>query len=144
MLNMRKKELSVILKEVSKIKDKDERTNTLRWVCQNNGAIPKILQLVYHDDFELDLPEGEVPITIWNPSNHDEFGILYNIIARRKLWNLTKNSPVSKVQKEKLFVDTLESVSKNDSELVLAVKYKKLPYKGLEKEYVKSALPELF
>jgi hypothetical protein len=144
MLNMRKKEISVILREIAKIKDTEERKTTLRWACQNNGALPKILQLIYHEDFKLDLPEGEVPQSIWNPSNHDEYGILYNIITRRKLWNLVPRSNVAKVQKEKLFVDALETVTKNDSEVVLAVKYKKLPYKGLDEKFVKESLPELF
>lgn len=139
-----KRQIFEILRDISNIKDKDERAQAIRIACTRIGTIAKFLQLVYHKDFVLDLPEKNIPDSLWKRSNHDAFGVFYNVINRRKLFNITAASRVPAAKKERLFIDILESVANKDADLVIAVLEKKLPFKNLNEKFIKETVPELF
>jgi hypothetical protein len=139
-----KRQIYDILKDISNIKNKDERAQAVRIACKRIGTIAKLLQLVYHKNFNLDLPDKTIPDNLWKRSSHDEFGILYNIINRRKLFNISKESGVASPRKESIFIDILESVGRKDADLILAILAKELPFKNLNEKFIKETLPELF
>lgn len=137
---MAKVAISEILKKCAELSKKDQRVEALR---QNaNEPIKIILQLMYHPDAKFLLPEGEPP---YKPSQFDEVNMLYTETKRLYLF-LEGSSPasMSQVKRENLFIQMLEAVTPDDAKLLLAMKDKKAPYKGLTKEIVTAAFPELF
>jgi hypothetical protein len=54
------------------------------------------------------------------------------------------NPDMRSVKRESLFIDILQSVDPEDADLLVAMKEKTSPYKGLTKEIVYAAFPELF
>jgi hypothetical protein len=48
------------------------------------------------------------------------------------------------LKRETMFVEFLESLAPKDAELILAIKDKKLPFKGITEDIVREAFPELF
>lgn len=133
-----KKALSEILSETSKITKKKERIEYLR--ANTNNALNKIIQMTY-DDTEFDLPEGTPP---YKPSEFDEPGNLYGEIRRLYLFTKDGNPNINNLKRESLFIQMLEFVNADDAKLLIGMKDKKLPYKGLTKLFVQEALPELF
>ncbi len=47
------------------------------------------------------------------------------------------------MKREQLFIDMLENLNPGDAKLLLAIKNRKLPYKGITKAIVKEAFPNL-
>jgi len=56
---------------------------------------------------------------------------------------LDPNSKLPQLKKEVLFVGVLESLDPQDAKLLLAVKDKKMPYKGITKKLVAETFPNL-
>jgi hypothetical protein len=73
----------------------------------------------------------------------DQEGRLYAELRRLYLFIEGGNPSLTKVKREYLFIQLLESIDKQDAELLVAVKDKKLPYKGLTASVVKKAFPGL-
>lgn len=53
------------------------------------------------------------------------------------------NPNLKQVRREYLFVQFLENLDKDDAELILAVKDKKIPYKGITKKFIEEVYPGL-
>jgi hypothetical protein len=52
---------------------------------------------------------------------------------------------LTKVRKERIFIEMLESISADEARLAIMIKDKKLTgYKGITRKVVEEALPELF
>jgi hypothetical protein len=52
---------------------------------------------------------------------------------------------LTKVRKERIFIEMLESISADEAKLAIMIKDKKLTgYKGITRKVVEDALPELF
>jgi len=54
------------------------------------------------------------------------------------------NPNMKQVKREQLFIDILQAVDPEDADLLVAMKDKTSPYKGLTKDVVYAAFPELF
>lgn len=133
-----KKALSEILLETSKLKTKKQKIEYLR--ANTNPSLNKIIQMTY-DETEFDLPPGAPP---YKPSDFDEPGNLYAEVRRLYLFTKGGNPNLSPLKREMLFIQVLEFVSASDAELLIGMKDKKLPYKGLTQLFMREALPELF
>lgn len=130
------------LERISQIKEVEERTTAIRTLCQERPAMAVFIQYTYHPDVKMDLPEGEVPQSLWKRAEHDQYGMFYGNVKR--LRNFSPNAAGNRLAKERAFFALLESVSAKDAELFIACKNKKLPWKGLSASFCKKALPELF
>lgn len=133
--------ISTILKDVSKKKFKKDRVRELKshWP---NKTLAEILYYAYSDDIEFDLPEGEPPYNECDVLDND--GGLYR--NSRKLRIFVKGGEykdIPAIRKETLFVELLESIHPEEAKLVLAIKDKKIPYRGITKEIVQEAFPNL-
>lgn len=53
------------------------------------------------------------------------------------------NPNLKPVRREFLFIQLLESIDSEDAKLLLAVKEKKLPFKGITEKTVRQAFPDL-
>jgi len=144
MINTRKKTISQILDELNEIPDKAERIAETRRIASEVQTIAKLVQYAYHPDFNFDLPEGEVPTTLYKRSSHQEASPMFRAINRNELANITTKSIVPRHQKERLFISLLEKVAFDDVELILGIKAKRLPQRRLTEKFMFEAMPELF
>lgn len=134
-----RKSISSILKSCSEGKTVNDKVALL----QQNISDPVLIILKYAFDpsIKFILPDGAPP---YKPCEFlDQEGRLYTELRRLYLFIEGGNPSLTKVKREYLFIQLLESIDKQDAELLVAVKDKKLPYKGLTASVVKKAFPGL-
>lgn len=137
---MRKKGLSEILEEVSKIKKKEERIEELR-KHGDNRALLQILQYAFDPRIKWLLPEGVPP---YKKNEYiDQESNLYTEMRRLYLFIEGGNPNLNPTKREMLFIGILEMVAPSDAMLLCAIKDKKLPYKTITAEIVNEAFPGL-
>lgn len=130
--------ISTILKMISDL-PKGERVSALR---QNDSDILRmVLQYCFHDGIKWLLPEGEVPYT--PNANEDQRNMFFSQARTLYLYVEGGNPNLKQLRREQLFIALLESIDPEDAKLVVSIKDKKLPYKGIKKEMVKEAFPGL-
>lgn len=130
-----------ILSQISKIKDVQERQNALG-TCAGNKAIMQILHATFHPDVKFLLPDGAPPFTKLAKSV-DAQGTLYRESKRFYIFIEGLSPPVQQLKRETLFVQLLESLDPDDADLVLAMKDKRMPYKGITYSLVYNTFPGL-
>ena len=112
-------------------------------VLQENAgpALYTILKYAYDPNIVWDLPEGEPPYKPC-PFPAQEMRLFAEI---RRLYLFIKggNPNLTKLRRETLFIELLESVHPSDAKVLVAIKDKKLPYKGITAKLVKEAFPGL-
>jgi Family of unknown function (DUF6433) len=128
-----------ILEEASKLKSNQEKIDYLR--AQDNKALLAILKYAYDPTIVWDLPEGAPPYKPC-PYPAQEMRLMSEI---RRLYLFIKggNPNLTKLKREALYIELLESVHPQDAELLVAIKDKKIPYKGITAKLVKEAFPGL-
>lgn len=131
--------ISEILDNASKITKREEKIEYLR---QNyNPVLGNILKYTFEPKFEWDLPPGDPP---YKPSEYpDSHGMLYTEARRMYLFFKGGNPNLTPFRREMLFINFLETIHPNDAKLILAIRTKKLPYKGLTLNLIKEAYPGL-
>jgi Family of unknown function (DUF6433) len=128
------------LDKVSKLKKREEKVNALR----NNNTFPvrTVLQGAFDPRIKWILPEGVPPYKVNDLVDQE------NVLIRdsRKLIYFVEGSGhnLKPLKRETMFVEFLESLAPKDAELILAIKDKKLPFKGITEDIVREAFPELF
>ena len=131
--------VSTILKMISDL-PKSQRVSALR---QNDSDVMRIvLQYCYHDQIKWLLPEGDVPYT--PNANEDQRNMFFSQARTLYLYVEGGNPNLKQLRREQLFIALLESIDPEDAKLVCSIKDKKLPYKGIKREMVLEAYPELF
>ncbi len=140
---MARKAISWILDFTSKLPNDEEKIKCLQ--ANDNTAIRTILKYCFDPNIKWDLPEGEPPYT---PCQfpHQENN-LYQEIRRLYLFLTPEsggNPNLSQLRKESLYITTLQEIDPQDAKLLLSIKDKKLPYKGLTSKIVLKAFPGLY
>lgn len=134
-----KKSIYNILKECAEIKSKKDRVEKLRQVPP---VVQLILKYAYDPQIKFDLPEGDPP---YKPCEFmDQEGRLYTEARKLYLFIVGGNPNLTKLKRESLFIQYIESIDKDDAVLICKVKDKKLPFKTLSSTIVKEAFPELY
>lgn len=132
-----KKSIYTILKEASELKTEDEIINALRTA---NPVVRQLLKYAYDPSIKFALPEGVPP---YKPTDFlDQEGRLPVEMRRLYLFIEGGNPNLTKVKREMLFIQLIESIDKNDAQLLCHVKDKKLPFKKLTKKLVEKAFPD--
>lgn len=135
-----KKSIYNILKECAEPKSKKDRVLLLQKNC--TPVILNILKYAFDPNIKFDLPEGAPP---YKPCEYlDQEGRLYTEARKLYLFVEGGNPHLTKVKREMLFIQFIEGIDKNDAELIIAVKDKKLPFKTLTRDIVKEAFPSIF
>lgn len=136
---MRKQSISSILKTCSEGKTTNDKIALLQQLATDPVKI--ILKYAFDPSIKFLLPDGAPP---YKPCEFlDQEARLYSEIRRLYLFIEGGNPSLTKVKREFLFIQLLESIDKNDAELLIAVKDKKLPFKGLTASVVKKAFPDI-
>jgi hypothetical protein len=128
-----------ILDKVSKLKTDQEKIFTL----QNNTcpALLTVLQGAFDDRIKWALPEGAPP---YKPNEApDTHNVLHAETRKMYLFIEGGNPGLKQLRREALFIELLESVHPGDAKIILAIKDKKSPVKGITKNIVQQAFPGL-
>lgn len=134
-----RKSLSSILKTCSEGKTANDKAALLQQHVSDPLLI--ILKYAFDPNIKFILPEGAPPFKACEFL--DQEGRLYAELRRLYLFIEGGNPSLTKAKREYLFIQLLESIDKQDAELLCAVKDKKLPYKGMTAAVVKKAFPGL-
>lgn len=141
--------ISEILDNVAQMPTKQDKIACLR--SHYSPALAIILRYAFDPAITWRLPEGKPP---YRPSDSVEGqGMLYTIAP--KLWRFVNgvqapsaadflvNENLKSAKRELLFVGHLEAVDPADAKLLLAIKDKKIPQKGVTRKLVEEAFPGL-
>ena len=133
--------ISEILSQISKIKNVAERQNALA-TCANNKALIQLLHACFHPEVKFVLPDGAPNYTKLDKAV-DAQGTLYREAKKLYLFIDGLAPEMHQLRRETLFVQLLEALDPDDADLLLAVKDKKMPYKGITYDLVASTFPGL-
>ena len=125
---------------VGKAKTREEKRQVL--TDRDNFATRALLQLNYHPDVKWYLPPGKPPYTPGQVADSTPNSLHFEV---KKLDYYVDPSPhdIPQLRRESMFVELLERVDPNDAKLILAIKDRKLSYKGLSYKLVKDTWPDL-
>lgn len=137
---MSRKAISWILEFTSKLPNEEEQIKCLQ--ANNNTAILTILKFCFDPNIKWLLPEGDAPYKPCEYPNVDN--MLYSEARRLYLFIEGGNNNLTQLKRESMFVDLLQSINPEDAKLLISIKDKKLPYKGLSSKTVLKAFPGLF
>jgi hypothetical protein len=132
-------EALVKIEEIDKESDRVAFLHSLPPVYQQASKV--ILKYMLDPRVKFRLPEGAPP---YQESKEDNPGALIYEVGRLYIFTEGGHPTVTDKRLQIIFVDILSSVIPTDAELLIAMKEKRSPYKGLTKSVVKKAWPELF
>lgn len=129
-------ELSII-SELKTVKEKIEALLQHK----RSDAFKILFAYAYSEEIKWLLPSGNPPYKAMQPINMESR--LLNELRRLYLFVEGGNTNLTNNKREHLFIQLLESVDPMDAILLLAVKDKKMPFKGLTKKIAHQTFPEL-
>lgn len=136
-----KEGVAEILIRVSKITGRKEKIEVLR--RDHNATLESIIDLCFNPNIRFVLPEGEPPYRAAAKEQDYQATLYANM---RKFGIFIDNGPypnMKDMQRETQFVNFLESLDPDDAKLVVAIKDKKMPYKGITRKLFEEAWPAL-
>ena len=135
---MAKPTIHSVLKRASELKTENERVEFLR--SQGNPTLFSVLGHMFDPRIEFRLPPGAPP---YKPSEFDEPGLIYSEMRKFYIFVKGQSENITQVKCEKIFIDMLEYVHKDDAEIIIAMKDKKSPFKNINLKLVQKAFPGL-
>ena len=118
------------LEKVSKLKKKEEKVEALKF--NDSFVLRTILQGAFDPRIKFLLPEGDPPYRV-NDLVDQENVLIKD--ARKLVYFVEGSHPnMKQVKREQLFIEMLETVAPADAKLLIAIKDKKLPWKGITAE----------
>jgi len=128
-----------VLRTVDTLKTKQEKVDFLR--AHWSVPLGTIIKYALDSNVKWILPEGEPP---YKPaSDVNTSNRLQQEIKRLYLFVEGGNDNLSKLKRESLFIQVLESIHPEDAKILLAAKDKKIPYKGITRKLILEAYPGL-
>jgi hypothetical protein len=132
-----------MFKKVEEAKTKKEKIEILR--KNSSPVLKQILGLTFDPRVEWLLPEGTPPHKPLPDDADAEITLQY---ASRQFYLFVKGNSetqrnLKQVKRESLFIQLLESVNPAECKVLLGMKDRKLPYKGVTRKLVAEAFPNL-
>ena len=127
-----------IFTQVNNAKDKPKKIEVLR--KHDSQGLRQLCKAAFDPSINWDIPEGTPPFMQNDVPEGTEHTSLLD--EARKLYLFIKGgSNIPKIKKETLFIQMLEALHKDDAQVLIAIKDKKLnlTYKGLTENCVKEA-----
>jgi hypothetical protein len=100
-----------------------------------------MLKYIFKESILWDLPEGTPPYKK-QPNESDLQHVLFSEFRRVKIFMKGEYPQMRPIKRETLFIEFLESLDPDDAELIIGMKDKKLPFRGLTKKTVCEAFPK--
>ena len=126
------------LEMVGKAKTREEKRQILK--DRENFATKALLQLNYHPDVKWKLPKGVPP---YNPNQNAADASLHFEVKKLDYYVDPSPHDIPMLRRESMFVQLLERLDPKDAKLIIAMKDKKITYKGLSYKLVKDTWPDL-
>lgn len=136
-----KEGIAEILQKVSKQKTKKDKMSMLLKLKDSTPHIFTILKYIFKQSILWDLPEGNPPYKS-QPKESDLQHMLYSEFRRLKIFMKGEYPQMKPMKREILFIEFLESLDPDDAKLVISMKDKKSPYKGLTKKLICDTYPK--
>ena len=136
-----KESIAEILQEVSKQKVKKDKVSMLLKLKESTPHVFTMLKYIFKQNILWDLPEGNPPYKP-QPKESDLQHMLYSEFRRLKIFMKGEYPQMKPMKRELLFIEFLESLDPDDAKLVIALKDKKSPYKGLTKKLLCDTFPK--
>ena len=133
-----KKGIGEIFNEIRDEKVKNKKIKLLQ--ANDSITLRGVCELAYDTRLTWALPEGRPPYTPLDKS-FDAQGHLYSEMRRMYLYFEGGNDNLKPLRRETIFVNTLEELDPDDSELLLQCKERKI--KGCTRKLVQEAFPDL-
>lgn len=114
-----RKTIASMLRDIDTLQDDDQIIHCLRIMP---ASVKPVLMGFFHPGVEWDLPEGAPP---FKPSVADVPAMLHQEARRLYLFWKGGNPNLTPVRRESLFIGLLESLNKDDADLILAAKDRK-------------------
>lgn len=121
-------------------KSKKDKIAALQKAKAENPHVFSILKYMFKSTILFQLPEGAPPYKP-QPKESDLQHMLYSEFRRIKIFMQGEYPQMTKSKREMLFIEFLEMVDQDDAKLLIAMKDKTSPYKGLTKALVMEAFP---
>lgn len=134
-----KKLIHEVLEEAQKKRAKKDKIEILK--ANNSGALQDILRGTYDDRIVWLLPQGAPPPYTPNRPESTPSNLLRECVKFKYLVK-GPGDDVNPVKRESIFIGILEAIDPKDAVLLLDMINKK-PIKGITKEVVKEAFPNL-
>ena len=132
-----------IFSEVEKATKKADKIAVLK--KYSGPGLKQVLGLTYDPRVVWLLPEGTPPYKPL-PKSADQEVALYSELRKMYLFlqgNDETQRQLTQVRREQLFIGLLESIDPDDAKVVIGMKDRKLPYKGITRNLVAEAFPNL-
>ena len=131
--------MAEFLENVNKLKKRDEKVAALKY--NDSFQLRTTLQGIFDPRIKFLLPEGPVP---FRPTEAVDQEAVYLRECRKLAYYVEGGDPVkNQLQRETMFIQLLENVSKEDAAMLIAMKDKKCPWKGITADIVREAFPDL-
>jgi len=131
--------IAEILEKSQEFKTRKEK---VAWLQANDTpALRTVIKYAWDDNIKFLLPKGSVPYTPM--LTNEGQGMLYHEARKLYLFVEGGNPNLKQLRREQLFIQLLESIDPKDADLIVNVKDKKLPYKGLDRNLIKEAFEDL-
>jgi hypothetical protein len=131
--------IAEFLDKVSKLKKREDKVAALKF--NESFVLKTILQGAFDPRVKWLLPEGSPPYK--KNDLVDQENVLIRD-ARKLIYFVEGAYPnLKQIKRETMFVEFLEALAPADAELIVSIKEKKLPYKGITEDMVKEAFPGL-
>lgn len=128
------------LSDISELKTPKEKVEALV-NHRHSQAFKTLFTYAFDTNIKWLLPEGAAP---FKPTDVlDVEGRLLHELRRLYLFVEGGNPNLTKMRRETLFIQLLESIHPKDAILLNSIKDRKLPFKGLTKKIVQQAFPDI-
>lgn len=139
---MAKPLISEVLSNASKLKTKKEKIDYLR--KNNSPPLRDVLRIAFDDDIKSLLPEGAPPYQKDDaPAGHEQQTLYKGHRRFKYFFKGAVGDQLTKVKRESMFINFLESLHHDEAEMIILAKDKMLKYPGITKNLVSDAFPGL-
>jgi len=132
-----------IFKSVEKASTKKEKIAVLH--ANSSSTLKAILGYTYDPNVKWKLPEGTPPHKPLSENADAEITLQY---ATKQFYLFVEGPTdaqrnLTQMRREQLYIQLLESVNPNEVKILLGMKERQLPYKGVTRKLVAEAFPNL-
>ena len=135
------KQVFEILEEAAKKRSKKDKVNALREY--NIMPVRDVLQGTFDDKIQWNLPDGPVPFRPSSEESPPSSLLKAHLNFKYFVKGLRESSQLTNIKREKMFIDMCESIHPREAEVIIAMINKESPVKGITKNIVKEAFPDL-
>ena len=129
------------IKDLGKPNFETQRKRKELLINNRTDHLEKFLRYTFHPDVKFMLPKGAPPYNVSAPSRNSK--LIYGQIRMLNYLTNEFTGNLTPIKKEQMFIQILESVSKEEAELLIQMKDKKLKVTGLSYNLVKETFPGL-